>query len=603
MYLSQTFISSMLSTKCFAFIIGILLYTINLSATTIIPFENIAAMGQNGDAVVLATAEKAYEVQDGDITRFRTQFAVLDNLKGNLSIGERFALQALKKKIGSVETIIAGDVEFEIGKTYLLFLVNKAEAPFWQPMLLSYGIHVEQVRDGNTYLVPNEQTLEMSVAERPDEVKIEPLAAFFKEPLLQHLAEVLGGRAIWNAQSVNSKQSVNSFYPENVGPSYCSNLGGNFRWENFPEQAINLYSEDDGDMDFSPASAVHGLVPNVISTMESNYPGIDLNYAGTANFNPSSCLGGATSDEFVNFIAPLGKRNTLIQYNDPCDEIANLNGCSGTLAIGGSYVSTTHTFNGETFRSQQWGYVVFNESVRSCYSQDVYISTMIHELTHSLGLDHIPSSSGVANMNPSGAANITTLDRACMNSLYPAGDPTVPCSNSPISVNTNPIPSDTYASNGVLTSRGRVANGSNVLFQAANSITLQNDFRVDAGGNFTAEIVNCATLTDDNAPITYKLLNEMVLTAEIIQKNGFNIQPNPVNFNTQIVLELAQSSAVQLAIYDLNGQLKKWILQSEVTPKGTHNFSVDAALLSEGMYYVTMQANGETFTKKMVVVR
>ncbi|MEM1122255.1 MAG: zinc-dependent metalloprotease [Bacteroidota bacterium] len=575
-----------------------------LSATTVIPFENMAAMGQASDAVVWAKAERNYEKTEGAVTRMRTQFTLVHNLSGKMVKGSTFSLQKMGKRVGDSETVIAGDMEFEVGKTYLLFLAASNQEPFWQPMMLSYGIYVEAQQGRTAYLVPSRGTLEMHTAERPDGIVPELPMVFYKDQLLIHLEEVLDGRAAWSAKSVDSQLPPNSFYPAKVAPSHCTYLGGNFRWLGFPAEAINLYSENDGDGGFNPPASVHNLVPSVINRMESNYPGIDLNYAGTINFSPNCSQNGATGSSFVNFIGGLGKRNTLIQYNDPCNEITNLSGCSGTLAIGGSYVSGTHSFDGQTWRTQQWGYVIFNNGVGSCYNQNDYEIVMIHELTHSLGLGHISPSAGPANMNPSCCSNIRDLDRQCLNYTYPGGATNPTCQNNSIVENRRPIPSGTYSTVGTISSTGLVAAGSTVAFEAQNSITLGNGFEVRSGGDFTAKIVDCSNNIQASGSESVSSLLGISVETEIreINKIGFTISPNPFNWTSQIAIELPQKAIVNLVIFDMNGQLLQSLKRAEMTDAGLHHVQVDAGLLEAGMYYAVLQVGSEVRTRKLVVV-
>tara|TARA_B100000497_G_C7650218_1_gene391139 strand:- start:147 stop:1082 length:936 start_codon:yes stop_codon:yes gene_type:complete len=53
------------------------------------------------------------------------------------------------------------------------------------------------------------------------------------------------------------------------------------------------------------------------------------------------------------------------------------------------------------------------------------------------------------------------------------------------------IASSDYVANSTITSSGTVANGSNILFQAGNSIELLNGFHVESGGIFSARIKGC----------------------------------------------------------------------------------------------------------------
>ena len=156
--------------------------------------------------------------------------------------------------------------------------------------------------------------------------------------------------------------------------------------------------------------------------MNSLYTGINLSDGGTHSFNPSCAGQGATDNEFTTWVnSNLGARSLVIQFDDPCSEIADLSGCSGTLAIGGLYWSSaTHLWCGFTWRNALFGYVIINNGTGACQcdgSTD-YDVMVTHEMTHSLNVGHISSGSGAANMNPSCCNAIQTLDIECLDYMY-----------------------------------------------------------------------------------------------------------------------------------------------------------------------------------------
>jgi len=62
---------------------------------------------------------------------------------------------------------------------------------------------------------------------------------------------------------------------------------------------------------------------------------------------------------------------------------------------------------------------------------------------------------------------------------------------SDIIVNDIPIPNSLYQAEQTITSSGHVASGSDVVFQAGQCITLDNDFTVEPGGSLSIEIEDC----------------------------------------------------------------------------------------------------------------
>ena len=59
------------------------------------------------------------------------------------------------------------------------------------------------------------------------------------------------------------------------------------------------------------------------------------------------------------------------------------------------------------------------------------------------------------------------------------------------SVSVDPVPSQTYGASQILNSSSSIINGSDVIFQSEQEITLEIDFEVELGAEFLAEINNC----------------------------------------------------------------------------------------------------------------
>jgi hypothetical protein len=390
-------------------------------ATTIIPFPNLGEMAKASDAVVVARATSNFEVRSGTVTRFRTSFTVVETIKGTLAKDANFELQAWKMKDGDFQRIIWGDPEYVEGSVYLLFLSQRSVEPFWQPQMLSYGIFEREAIDGESYFVPSKESLGLEVKARPDGIVPEPMAVYATKPLINKLREIVNEGEEWDKSDVIASDEINDrVYLEKAPPAHCTyiNIGGNnARYTGFPADDIILNSEDDGDSSFTPPSAVHVQVSNAVSDLETSYGGIDYNYSGTKNYVPT-CEGGSAGEG--NFLSVVGVREGLVIFNDPCDEIDDLVGCSGTLAVGGLYASGTHDYDGLTWASGYNTYVIVNDSIgpNFCISANDYKIMLIHELSHGLGIGHIASGAGAANMNPSCCNTIQPLDVQCLDYTY-----------------------------------------------------------------------------------------------------------------------------------------------------------------------------------------
>ena len=391
-----------------------------LHATTIIPFPNLGEMALASDAVVVAEVLENYELQLGETTKYRTGFVIAESIKGDFSKGEPLELQAWREKMGDLTNVIWGDPEFTEGKSYLLFLSRSEHAPYWQPMMLAYGIFEKANFNNDVYFIPSEASQEIEMMARPDGIVPEPMSVYHAPSLTAHLSSYISGSSSWHGKEAVAPEGEIMLL-EKAAPAHCTFLTSTypFRYTGFPADDIELSSENDGDTSMGTPANAHTQVTNAISAMESAYPGIDWTYTGTTDYNPN-CVGGTAQGG--NFCTVVGVREGLVIYNDPCNQITDLVGCSGTLAIGGLYSSGTHTFDGITWNTGYKSYIVVNNGTGGCLSLANYTIMLTHELSHCLGIGHI-AGSGTANMNPSCCVNITSLDEDCLNYSYASALP------------------------------------------------------------------------------------------------------------------------------------------------------------------------------------
>jgi len=78
--------------------------------------------------------------------------------------------------------------------------------------------------------------------------------------------------------------------------------------------------------------------------------------------------------------------------------------------------------------------------------------------------------------------------------------------------------------------------------------------------------------------------------------------PNPFNPVTQIKYDLAKTSDVKLSVYNISGQ-KVAELASGVMNAGNHAVEFDGSKLNSGVYYYTLETDGVSMTKKMVLTK
>jgi hypothetical protein len=78
--------------------------------------------------------------------------------------------------------------------------------------------------------------------------------------------------------------------------------------------------------------------------------------------------------------------------------------------------------------------------------------------------------------------------------------------------------------------------------------------------------------------------------------------PNPFNPRTTIVYEIARSSVVTVAVYDLRGRLVETLVRGEHRNSGSYTIPFEPQAAS-GIYFVRMQAGMEHQTAKIVLLK
>jgi hypothetical protein len=92
---------------------------------------------------------------------------------------------------------------------------------------------------------------------------------------------------------------------------------------------------------------------------------------------------------------------------------------------------------------------------------------------------------------------------------------------------------------------------------------------------------------------------EINLPAEYELNQNF---PNPFNPVTIITYSVADNSFISLKVYDVLGN-EITELVSEVQEPGQYSISFDGSILSSGIYFYTLKANGHSLTKKMLLAK
>lgn len=593
----------LIALSCFFFSAGQLLH-----ATTIIPYPNLGEMAKSSPVVVLATATRNYEVVTGNSTRYRTQFDVVSTIKGEIS--ENFSIQSLKLKQGELNRVVFGDMDFEEGETYLLFLAPKED--YWKTVMMSHAIFQKWERSGQTLLSPVEEGLNHFTLRRPDGQSVEPFYVYDLNKMVGLLKRVVNGTTTWNSASAKTDYPIAWFQASTrAAPGHCTFIGSPTpfaRWTDFPDIALPVHYSLQGDASCPTANT---KVQNVIASLNANYTGLNLTDGGTHNFVPS-CGGGegANDSEFTTFVNGTlgGTRHLVVQYDDPCNEITDLVGCNGTLAFGGFYwFGSTHTWDDMPWNPGAYGYVVVNNGTGACQCPSTdYDIMMTHEITHALGIGHIAPGAGDANMNPSCCEGISALDIECLDYTYTPA----------------PLPVELYEFDGKLIEKKSHLNWSTVTEQNNEFFTIErsNDGRNFArldnipGKGTTADFQNYTFIDPKPALGTnyYRLSqtdfdgrSERIGDLVVVENNNdgnISIRPNPVqDAQVNIALVVDSRSTLAIQLFNMNGQMMK--NQQFELEKGKNEIPLGVADLTSGIYLLKAVVDGLVQTHRLVVTK
>lgn len=79
--------------------------------------------------------------------------------------------------------------------------------------------------------------------------------------------------------------------------------------------------------------------------------------------------------------------------------------------------------------------------------------------------------------------------------------------------------------------------------------------------------------------------------------------PNPFNPTTTIQFSVRQTGPAVLKIYDMLGKEVAELFSGEAVEGRSYQFMFDATSFSSGMYYAKLEANGQFYTKRMLLIK
>lgn len=576
------------------------LFPQNLPATSIVPFTNLGEAALYSECVVLARAVETLETTENGTVFRETRFESIELTKGTLQPGSSFMLRPLSRRRKGMQLDITGDFKPEIGKTYLLFLYQSGS--FWRPLMLSYYVFEQFQQGDDAYLVPI-GAAGIETVERPDGQAVEPLGLYLQESLLPLLRTyTTAPQNGWNSSAAVSNLGINHFQAlERAVPNGCDfTLGGPHlcRWQN---AAIPISYDNTAN----PAGW-GGTFSNVLGALNDHYTGIDPSDAGPVDYDPDCGNGSAIEGNFTDFcdLELNGPQCALIIFDDPCNEIGDLNNCAGTLAFGGSYSSSTnHQFDGQSWDDALYGFVVVNNGTPGCLTATQFEQVMTHELTHVYRMGHLsPVNFPNQNMNPSCCSPINFKDEECMNYAYPA-----------------PAPVELLSFDAKLQGQRQVklqwATGSereNAFFtleRSPNGIQYEEVQKIQGQGTNAGSAYEWLDIRPLEGINYYRLsqtdfsgqMERLGIRAVTVGHNTATLalRPNPVSGDAlQLTLNLDESFQGNLEVMGADGKI--WISEGLELEKGIQTFQQPVSTLPAGVYLLRLHDGQQQWSLRLI---
>ena len=588
------------------FIFGL---SLSSTATTIIPYKYLSQIYLASDDVVVVKAGNPYETVTDNCTHYDCDFTVISSMKGMFSIDDVLSLRRYSyyDMVGHLD--ITGDFTPQADYFYLIFLDQYAEG-YWRPMMMSYYIFEAPpagFAPGNeeAYWVPVEESLSIGTFPLPDGDIAEPLRPYKMNALMQLLQQYnTHPETKWDpTPALIDNNDINTSSDQSAGdraiPTGCDfDLGGGLsRWKS---QSIEYFYDVTG----APADALTRFTI-VIATLKTEYPGLDLSFGGTADFTPDCSDGSVSGNDFIAFLNSNlnGNQSMLLMFEDPCNQMANLNNCAGVLGIGGSYMlSTSHVFKGDTWKDAAWGYVSINNGVRPCLTEINYERLLTHEITHTLKMDHLNATTYPGNnMNPTCCNPINTKDRECMNYVYSLALP----------VELTAFYAQVKDKHVVLkwSTAQEINNDHFTVEKSGKGIQFETMATVRASGSYQPAVYEITDQEPLRGVNYYRLLQQdfdgtsSLLALRSVTYTGdgarYGVSPNPIRDNRLVVMVAdAEMSFESLEILEPAGRvvLQQW---SNVIAGGDR-LELSVGDLPMGVYWLKIKEGGRSETIKFV---
>jgi hypothetical protein len=381
--------------------------------TTVVPASDPGELARTSDAVFLARAGASTTLMRPSYIVTVTEMEVLRVVSGSAAPGSLLEVAAPGGFEDGRGWLVAGSPRFAEGEEYLVFAGLDGDGR-WQPRLLADSVlRRETQRDGSKVLVPLDEARALKRLGPLGDSGLVP-APVDEDGFIEALLAAFDGSGPWSWDGLLA-EAASTWGALKVAPAECAFMvyeERSIRWNVFDDGgSAEISAASNGDPDLEDGGA--GLVSNAVDRwMSIPWTSLDLRYGGTRDYT-MRC-----NDDNDQDTPRAG--DDIIVFDDPCDDIDDLENCGGTLAFGGPWFGATHSFDGETWYTASSWFVVINNGVGRCLSKNSYELMIAHELGHGLGFGHTDDHHSLMYENCCNAIN--SLDERCARYLYPSDE-------------------------------------------------------------------------------------------------------------------------------------------------------------------------------------
>jgi len=128
--------------------------------------------------------------------------------------------------------------------------------------------------------------------------------------------------------------------------------------------------------------------------------------------------------------------------------------------------------------------------------------------------------------------------------------------------------------------------------EGSYTITNQNGTILASGGDFGAE-----------ERVILNITNEVITDIQQpIDKNTFQVFPNPAQDNFNISFDLDKTSDVGVSLYNAIGKRVQY-LSNTTYLSGQNNIQMNTSTLPSGVYFVTLHTENDDFSKRITITK